>query len=208
LLTAALTFLRWTGWSGTASLLKGEWPRETAGAGREGGGKTLGLIGFGSIGQVTAAKARALGFQIVASDEFLLANDPAWQSAERVDLQTLLARSDIVSLHCPSTPGTRGLIGAAQIAAMKPGAVLINTARGGIVDDAALAAALRSGHLGGAAVDVFDPEPIAAGIAALYAGLTNIVLTPHIAGVTAESNVRISAITADNVLRTLQERGL
>jgi (S)-sulfolactate dehydrogenase len=188
--------------------MEGEWPREEMGAGREGGGKTLGLIGFGSIGQATAAKARALGFETIATDAVLPGSDPAWRHTERADLAALLSRADIVTLHCPLTAQTRGLIGAEQIAAMKPGALLINTARGGIVGEAALAAALRSGHLGGAAIDVFDAEPITPETAALFAGLPNVILTPHIAGVTAESNVRISGMTVDNVLRTLQERGI
>jgi (S)-sulfolactate dehydrogenase len=206
--TAAFTLLRRAAWAGTARLMAGEWPREEMGAGHEAGGKTLGLVGFGSIGQVTAAKARALGLATIAADAFVPESDPAWRQTERTDLSGLLARADIVTLHCPLTPDTRGLIGAAQIAAMKPGAILINTARGGIVDEAPLAAALRTGHLGGAAIDVFDTEPITAETAELFAGLPNVILTPHIAGVTAQSNVRISNVTVDNVLKTLQDRGL
>jgi (S)-sulfolactate dehydrogenase len=205
--TAAFTLMRCAAWTGTQRLIEAQWPREEMGAGREAGGKMLGLAGFGSIGQVTATKARALGLETIAADPFLPPSDPAWSKTERTDLSTLLSRADIVTLHCPLTPETRGLIGAEQIAAMKPGAILINTARGGIVDEAALAAALRSGHLGGTAIDVFDTEPITAETAALFAGLPNVILTPHIAGVTTESNARISAVTVDNVLRALQERG-
>jgi (S)-sulfolactate dehydrogenase len=203
-MAAALTLLRRPVFSGTERLMKGEWPRLEMSEGREGGGKTMGLIGFGSIGQITTAKARGLGFRTIAADAFVPENDPAWRETARVDLNTLLAAADIVTLHCPLTPETRGLIGAKEIAVMKPGAILINTARGGIVDEAALAAALRQGHLTGAAVDVFDTEPITAETAALFAGLPNVILTPHIAGLTVESNSRISAITVDNVIKTLE----
>jgi (S)-sulfolactate dehydrogenase len=202
---ASLMLLRWAAFSGSARLRQGEWPRKEMGEGREAAGKILGLIGFGSIGQLTARKARALGFQPIAFDAFLPAADPAWKETERTDLPALLSRADIVSLHCPLTPDTRGLIGAAELAAMKPGTILINTARGGIVEEVPLAAALQSGHLGGAALDVFDTEPITAETAVLFAGLPNIILTPHIAGVTMESNKRISAVTVENVLKILME---
>jgi (S)-sulfolactate dehydrogenase len=203
---AALALHRWPAFSGTARLLRAEWPRQEMGEGHEAAGRMLGLIGFGSIGQTTAAKARALGLATLAFDDFLDAGHPAWEETERAALPALLSRSDIVSLHCPLTAETRGLIGAAKIGAMKPGAILINTARGGIVDEAALAAALRSGHLSGAAIDVFETEPITAETAALFAGLPNVLLTPHIAGVTRESNARISAVTVANVLTVLRER--
>ncbi|MGF1620596.1 MAG: hydroxyacid dehydrogenase [Rhodomicrobiaceae bacterium] len=205
---SALVLLRWSAFSGWTRLMRGEWPRQQMGEGHEAAGKTLGLIGFGSIGQVTAAKARALGLRTLGCDAFLAADSPAWADTERADLQTVLTRSDIISLHCPLTPETRGLVGAAEIAAMKPGAILINTARGGIVEEGALAAALRSGHLAGAAIDVFDAEPITEAVAALFAGLPNVILTPHIAGITVESNSRISAITVENVLKVLKECGL
>ncbi|MGB0084842.1 MAG: NAD(P)-dependent oxidoreductase [Rhodomicrobiaceae bacterium] len=207
-LASSLMLLRFAAFSGTARLMEGQWPREEMGAGHEGAGKTLGLVGFGSIGQVTAAKARALGFATVAADAFLPESDPAWRATERVALPALLARADIITLHCPLTPQTRSLIGAAEIAALKPGAMLINTARGGIVDEAALAAALRAGHLAGAAIDVFETEPLTGETAAHFAGLPNVILTPHIAGITVESNTRISAVTVDNVLKVLKEREL
>jgi (S)-sulfolactate dehydrogenase len=204
---SALVLLRSSAFSGTQRLMKTEWPRQEMGEGREIAGKTLGLIGFGSIGRITAAKARMLGLQTLAFDPFLDAGQTDGEGTQYTDLQTLLARSDIVTLHCPLTPETRGLIGAAEIAAMKPAAILINTARGGIVEEAALAAALRTGHLGGAAIDVFDTEPITEQTATLFAGILNLILTPHIAGITRESNSRISAVTVENVLNVLRERG-
>jgi (S)-sulfolactate dehydrogenase len=203
---AALMLLRWSAFSGSARLLRAEWPRQEMGEGQEAAGKTLGLIGFGSIGQATAAKACGLGLATLAFDDFLDERHPAWRQAERAALPALLSRADIVSLHCPLTAETRGLIGARELAAMKPGGILINTARGGIVEEAALAAALRSGHLAGAAIDVFDTEPITERTAALFTGLPNVMLTPHIAGITRESNARISAVTVGNVLNALKER--
>jgi (S)-sulfolactate dehydrogenase len=111
--------------------------------------------------------------------------------------------SDVVSLHVPLVDSTRGLFDAARIASMKPGAVLINTARGGIVDELALAAALKSGHLGGAAIDVFETEPLPA--TPHFHGCPNLLLTPHVSGVTAEANERVSFLIADKVLEACDE---
>jgi (S)-sulfolactate dehydrogenase len=116
-------------------------------------------------------------------------------------LDPLLREADVVSLHVPLAPATRNLIDAARIATMKRDAMLINTARGGVVDEAALAAALRAGKLGGAALDVFDREPLPAG--SPLAGCPNLVLTPHVAGLTRESNVRVSALIASKVAEAL-----
>lgn len=204
-LTAALLLLRGSTFFGTGRLQSGVWPRSEMSRGRETEGKVAGLVGFGSIGQVTGRLLGGVGFEVIAHDEFLPAGHSAWIGIERVGLDDLLARADVVSLHCPLTPDTRGLIGAPQLAAMKPGAILINTARGGIVDEAALADALHARRIGGAALDVFETEPIDAPTAARFAGLDNILLTPHVAGVTTESNERISAITAENVMRVLNE---
>ena len=187
----------------TEEVAAGGWPRQALGNGREIGARTLGLIGFGSIGRHTARLARGVGMRVVATDAMLEASDPAFAEANvtAVGLDELLATSDVVSLHVPLLAATRGLMDAARIAAMKPGAVLINTARGGIVDEAAVAAALRSGHLGGAALDVFEHEPLAADHP--FAGCPNLLLTPHIAGVTAEANERVSLLIADKVLEVL-----
>jgi (S)-sulfolactate dehydrogenase len=121
--------------------------------------------------------------------------------ARSVGLDEAIAGSDVLSLHVPLVDSTRGLLGAARIAQMKRGAVLVNTARGGIVDELALASALKSGHLGGAALDVFDIEPLAA--SAHFADCPNLVLTPHVAGVTSEANERVSFLIADKVASAL-----
>lgn len=183
-------------------VIAGAWPRQRC-MGREIGGKVLGLIGFGGIARETARRARALGMSVMAHDPFVALTDEAWEGVAPAALEELMADADVVSLHLPLTDDTRGLLDAAMLARMKKGAVLINTARGGIVDEDAVIESLRDGHLAGAALDVFETEPMTAVAGARFEGLHNLVLTPHIAGVTRESNVRVSAVTADNVRRVL-----
>jgi (S)-sulfolactate dehydrogenase len=201
-ITAALVLLR-KAWFATARVAAGEWPR-TELMGRELAGKRLGLVGFGAIARVTARMGRDLGMSVAAYDPLLPAEHPAWAGALRQALPELLATSDVVSLHVPLTDATRNMIDAAAITAMKRGSILINAARGGVVDEAALCAALRAGHLGGAALDVFAREPVDAAAGGLFVDVPNLVLTPHIAGVTDESNVRVSAVTAEAVARHLR----
>ncbi|WP_457331243.1 hydroxyacid dehydrogenase [Rhizobacter sp. P5_C2] len=181
----------------TAEVAAGTWPRAALTNGREIGGKTLGLIGYGSIGQLTGRLASLMGMQVVAHDAAM----PAGSDVPSLTLEALLAQSDVVSLHVPLLDSTRHLINAQRLAAMKPGAVLINTARGGVVDEAALADALTAGRLAGAALDVFEAEPLPAG--SPLAGCPNLLLTPHIAGVTAEANERVSSLIAEKVLEAL-----
>ena len=191
-------------YASSAGVASGQWPRNALSNGSEIGGKTLGLIGFGSIGQLTGKLARALGMQVMAYDAMMDGNHPAFaQSSVRcAALDEVISSADVVSLHVPLVDTTRGLFSAARIASMKRGAVLINTARGGIVDEVALAAALKSGQLGGAAIDVFGTEPLPA--SPHFVDCPNLVLTPHIAGVTAEANERVSFLIADKVLEALR----
>ncbi len=202
-ITAALLLLRGA-YLSSADVVAGHWPREALSKGRELHGKTLGLVGFGSIGQLTAGLARGIGMNVIAFDAMLGAGDVVYAAAavEAVPLDELLARADVVSLHVPLVESTKHLFNAPRIAAMKAGAVLINTSRGGIVDDAALATALKSGHLGGAALDVFEVEPLVA--ANPFAGCPNLLLTPHIAGLSAEANERVSGLIAERVLEALR----
>ena len=187
----------------TPRILDGEWPRQ-AFVGEELQGRCLGLVGFGSIARVLARKAESLDLTILAYDPHLPADDPAWKQASRAsELSELLTSADIVSLHIPRLPSTEHLIDGAAIASMKPGAILINAARGGVVDEEALAQALRSGHLGGAALDVLETEPPTRESIAKFKGLTNLILTPHIAGPTIQSDIRVSGVTADNVRQVL-----
>lgn len=200
-ITAALMLLR-RAWFATERVAAGEWPR-TESMGRELAGKRLGLVGYGAIARVTARMARDLGMSVGAYDPLLPADHPAWAGALRQALPELLSSSDVVSLHVPLTDATRNMLDAKAIAGMKPGSILVNAARGGVVDETALCASLRSGHLGGAALDVFAREPVDATSGAQFAGVPNLILTPHIAGVTEESNVRVSAVTAEAVARHL-----
>jgi (S)-sulfolactate dehydrogenase len=200
----AMTLLRGA-YFANAAMLAGEFPK-TKLIGREIAGKRMGLVGFGAIARDTARHARLLGMTVAAHDPYVAADDPAWQGVERLELAPLLATSDVISLHLPLTPATRGLIGEAALAAMKPDAVLINAARGGVMDEAALVTALKQGRLAGAALDVFEEEPLGVDGARLFAGTPNLILTPHIAGNTVESNGRVSGLVAERVMAALEER--
>ena len=203
-MAAAMILLRGA-FSSMAGILAGGWPRAKC-IGREISGKTLGLIGYGGIARKTAARARCLGMDVMAHDPFVPAGDPAWQGVSRMaELNGLLGAADVVSLHVPLTDGTRHLIDAAAIAGMKEGAVLINSSRGGVVDEEAMIEALRSGRLGGAALDVYETEPLTGEAGELFSGVDNLLLTPHIGGVTVESNERVSKVTMENVRRVLAE---
>lgn len=186
----------------SAAVAAGEWPRQRL-IGGEIARRTMGLVGFGAIAREVAWRAQALGMQIVAYDPHLDASNPAWRLARNVSLDGVLDIADVVSLHVPLTEATRHMIGERQLGSMKKGAVLINAARGGVVDEAALAAALREGRIAGAALDVFENEPLGPADGAKFVGIQNLVLTPHIAGVTQESNVRVSDLIADVVLNHL-----
>jgi (S)-sulfolactate dehydrogenase len=201
-MSSAMLLLRGA-YQSTVAVAAGQWPRNALSNGREIAGKTLGLIGFGSIGQLTARLAQGLGMQVIAFDAMMSADRPAFASSgvRSVKVDELIATADVVSLHVPLVDSTRNLFDARRIASMKKGAVLINTARGGIVDEMALAAALKSGALGGAAIDVFGTEPLPP--SEHFKDCPNLLLTPHIAGVSAESNERVSFLIADKVLEAL-----
>jgi (S)-sulfolactate dehydrogenase len=201
-IAAAMLLLRGA-YFATPDVAAGRWPRNALSNGRELSGKTLGIVGFGGIGRLTARLARALGMEVAAFDAQLPAGDAAWEdeAVQPRTLDALLTRADVLTLHVPLLPATRHLVDASRIAAMKRGAILINTSRGGVVDEAAVAAALTSGHLGGAALDVFEHEPLPEG--SPLAGCPNLLLTPHIAGVTAESNERVSSMIAERIITAL-----
>ena len=195
----ALLFLSRPSFATTARVIAGEWPR-TELIGRELAGRTLGLLGFGATARAVAQRAAALGMAIVASDPVVTDAGPG---VTLLEPDALFAASDALSVHAPLLPSTRGLVGERTLGLMPVGALLVDTSRGGVVDHDAGVAALRSGHLAGAALDVHPVEPVDAAAGARYAGVPGLLLTPHLAGVTHESNVRISTVIADAVVAEL-----
>jgi (S)-sulfolactate dehydrogenase len=202
---AAMSLLRGA-FHSTDDMISGAWPRNRL-MGRETSGKRLGLVGFGAIARETAKRAIALGMKVGAYDPFVPSDSPAWSEHGQVtasDLDSVIETSDVISLHVPLTSATRNLIDADTIRRMKTNAIVINAARGGVVDEAALAESLKANRIGGAALDVFADEPLTAERAAIFAGCPNLLLTPHIAGVTEESNTRVSWVTVDNIRKHLR----
>jgi len=185
---------------GTRAVAAGRWEERDRYRGDELGGLTLGIVGFGSIGRRVAALAEAFGMRV------LVAAHPARPDAPgrhpRLPLRELLAAADVVTLHVPLTPATRNLLGAAELAGMKPGALLVNTARGALIDAPALRAALACGALGGFAADVLEVEPPRPDDPLLAA--ENVLLTPHVASLTAATYRALCRSTAENVVRVLR----
>jgi D-3-phosphoglycerate dehydrogenase / 2-oxoglutarate reductase len=181
------------------SLRQNEWqPARYSGV--ELAGKTIGIIGFGTIGRLVARRCVGFKMQVLAYDPFVAPDIMEESAAEPSEFDALLANADYVSLHCPLTEKTRHLIDAARLAAMKRGARLINCARGGLVDEAALVDALKSGHLAGAAFDVYEKEPPAG---SPLLALDNVVLTPHLGASTEEAQQAASLTIAQNVIQFL-----
>ena len=199
---SALLHLRRPMTSGFQAMVGGDWPREQF-IGGEISGKTLGLIGFGQIAQIVAKRAAAFGMRIAYFDPYIDASEHHSVATAVSSLDELLALSDSVSIHVPLTEDTHRLMNSQRLALMKSEAILINTSRGGIVDERALIHHIQTGHLGGAALDVFEHEPLDELKGARFDGIDALILTPHIAGVTHESNRRVSQVTAENVLRAL-----
>jgi D-3-phosphoglycerate dehydrogenase / 2-oxoglutarate reductase len=164
-------------------------------------GQVLGLIGFGNIPRAVAPKAKAFGLKVITHDPFVPKDVLAGLGVEGVSFDDLLARSDFISVHAPLTPATRGLVNAAAFGKMKKGALIVNTARGPLIDEAALIAALDSGHLGGAALDVVTTEPLAKDSPLL--GRDNVILTPHTAFYSVEALDELQTKCASDVARVL-----
>ena len=200
--TAAMMLLRVGAFQANGAVLDGSWPRHRL-IGSEISGKRYGVIGYGNTGRASSARAAALGMTVMAYDPYVADDDPAWAAVERSELAALLAACDVVSLHVPLTDETRYMIDVSAIQQMKLGAILINAARGGVVEERALAVALKNGRLAGAALDVFETEPFEAGDASTFDGIDNIILTPHIAGVTGEANRRTSFDVIANLIEAL-----
>ena len=171
--------------------------------GMELAGRTIGLVGLGRIGSRVARACAAMGMRVLTYDPFVTVERAAAVSAEKIDsLDALLAQSDVVSLHLPATPETRHLMNAERLAQMKPGSILVNAARGVLIDEAALVDALKSGHLLGAGLDVFHKEP--PDIDHPFLKLDNIVLTPHVASHTVAGHHRLYETAALQALQVLR----
>lgn len=183
-----------------ASLRGGEW-RRSAFSGVELAGKTVGVLGLGRIGQLVAHRLAAFGTQLIAYDPYLSLAKAAQLGVRLVDLDELLATADAITVHLPKTPETRGLIGATELAKTKPGVLVVNAARGGLIDEAALAQAIRDGQVGGAGVDVFETEPTTS--SPLFE-LPQVVVTPHLGASTAEAQDRAGTDVARSVLLALR----
>ncbi len=185
-----------------ASLKAGEWKR-SAFVGVELLNKALGVIGLGKIGAEVAARARAFGMTVLAHDPFVSAEQAERLGVELVDLDDLLARSDFITVHVPLTKDTRGLLNAETLSRVKPGVRIINCARGGVVDEAALAEAVESGRVAGAGLDVFEQEPPTD---SPLLGLDRVVVTPHLGASTAEAQVKVAVDVSQQVLDVLHGR--
>ncbi len=188
---------------GTVSLKAGKWEKKAL-KGIEIDGKTLGIVGIGRIGCALGRKATALGMRIIAFDAFL-ERCPIEGLAEMVDLDRLLAESDFISLHIPFDPDAGPTIGAAELSKMKDGVRIVNCARGGVVDEQALAEALRTGKVAGAALDVFEVEPPAA--ANRLVGAENVSLTPHVGAATVEAQARVGQEAAQILIEFARANG-
>ena len=184
-----------------ASVLAGEWKR-SAFTGVEIADKTVGVVGLGRIGQLFASRIAAFGTTVIAYDPYLQPARAAALGVQLVDLATLLTRADIISIHLPRTPETLGLIGAAELATVKPGVIIVNAARGGLIDEQALADALASGQVAGAGVDVYVKEPLGADNPLRTA--PNVVLTPHLGASTAEAQDKAGTAVARSVKLALR----
>ncbi|MBP2186737.1 phosphoglycerate dehydrogenase [Amycolatopsis magusensis] len=182
------------------SLRGGEWKRSSY-SGVELNGKTIGVVGLGKIGQLFAQRLAAFGTTLIAYDPYVSAARAAQLGIELVSLDELLARADAFSIHLPKTPETKGLINAEALKKTKPGVIVVNAARGGLVDEDALADAIKEGHVGGAGVDVFVTEPTTS--SPLF-GLPNVVVTPHLGASTAEAQDRAGTDVARSVLLALR----
>jgi D-3-phosphoglycerate dehydrogenase len=180
----------------------GKWLERHGGLPIELSGKTVLIVGFGRIGTRSARRCLAFDMSVQVYDPYVGAEVIRAAGCEKVmDLDAALPRADFVTVHCPKTPETVGLFNAARFARMKPGACIVNTARGGIIDEAALHAALTSGHIAGAGLDVFEAEPTPANNPLLQ--LPNVIASPHMAGVTTEAVAAMAVATAENILSVL-----
>jgi D-3-phosphoglycerate dehydrogenase len=183
-----------------SAMQSGRWEKKGY-EGRELNGKTLGILGLGRVGALVAQRCHALGMEIIARDPYIAPQRAQRMGIELVELDDLLGRADVITLHVVKTPETVHMIGEAELEKCKPGVIIVNVSRGGVIDEDALARALKAGKVGGAALDVFEEEPLTS---SPLLDLDNVVVTPHIAGQTTEAQDKAGVIAAEQVLLALR----
>ncbi len=183
-------------------VIAGEWPRNEL-MGLEAAGRNFGLIGYGAISREVATRAKALGMQVMAFDPFINHNDPIWSIARQATLDEIITTNDVISCHVPLNNDTYHMIDETAIARMRTGTIVINASRGGVVDEKAIIAGLKSSKLGGAALDVFEYEPLDQKSGAEFYEVPNLLITPHVAWATEEADIKTGAVTVANVRRVL-----
>ena len=183
-------------------VIAGEWPR-TELMGLEAAGRSFGLIGYGAISREVATRAHALGMQVKAFDPFINKDDAVWDIAKKATLDEIITTNDVISCHVPLNNETYHVIDETAIARMRKGTIVINASRGGVVDEKAIIAGLKSKKLGGAALDVFEYEPLDQRSGAEFREVPNLLITPHVAWATEEADIRTGSVTVANVRRVL-----
>ena len=185
----------------TKSVVAGDWPRTKFMHGLELYNQTLGIIGLGSIGKAVATRAKSFDMNIISYDPLIKETSSEFSYIQMKSLEEIFTQSDIITLHIPLNADTKNLINKDKIQLMKKGSILINTSRGEVVDENALIASLKSHHLGGAALDVFNQEPLTKENANKFKDISNIICTPHISGLSEQANKRVSSMIANSVIK-------
>lgn len=185
----------------TKSVVAGDWPRTKFMHGLELYNQTLGIIGLGSIGKAVATRAKSFDMNIISYDPLIKETSSEFSYIQMKSLEEIFTQSDIITLHIPLNADTKNLINKDKIQLMKKGSILINTSRGEVVDENALIASLKSHHLGGAALDVFNQEPLTKENANKFKDISNLICTPHISGLSEQANKRVSSMIANSVIK-------
>ena len=201
-LTAMMILLKRGIFDVNQRVIAGDWPRNDV-MGLEAKNRTFGLIGFGAISREVAVRVQSLGMTVLGNDPYVAEDHPAWGKTVKASADEVFDKSDVISCHVPLTDETYHIIDAAAISKMRTGTILINASRGGILDEAAVVDSLKSGKLGGAAIDVFEKEPIDATSGAAFVDVPNFLITPHVAWATDEANVMTDDVTVTNIRRVL-----
>ena len=185
----------------TKSVVAGDWPRTKFMHGLELYNQTLGIIGLGSIGKAVATRAKSFDMNIISYDPLIKETNSEFSYIQMKSLEEIFTQSDIITLHIPLNADTKNLINKDKIQLMKKGSILINTSRGEVVDENAVIESLKSHHLGGAALDVFNQEPLTKENANKFKDISNLICTPHISGLSKQANKRVSSMIANSVMK-------